>query len=224
MPVKILLAEDEPSLGQIVKESLEMRGFEVVFCQNGEEAIDQYIKEQPELLVLDVMMPKKDGFTVAKEVRQMDKRIPIIFLTAKSQTQDVIEGFDHGGNDYIKKPFSMEELIVRIKALLDRIKVMGQDEAVTIGQYHFHKQKQVLIFDSEVIRLTHREAELLAHLSDCRNDVLDRMMILKKLWGDDDFFNARSMDVFITKLRQKLKQDPNVEILNVRGHGYKLVC
>jgi DNA-binding response OmpR family regulator len=224
MPIKILLAEDEVSLGQIVSESLEMRDFQVIYCQDGVEALQQYEAEKPELLVLDVMMPKKDGFTVAKEIRQTDKKTPIIFLTSKSQTQDVIAGFNHGGNDYLKKPFSMEELIVRIMALLARIKLQQDEEAIAIGKYLFNKKQQVLLINDQEQSLTHKENELLYHLSESRNQVLDRAEILKKLWGEDDFFTARSMDVFITKLRKKLTGDADIQILNVRGHGYKLVC
>ncbi|MFT4536995.1 MAG: two-component system response regulator TrcR [Saprospiraceae bacterium] len=224
MSIRILLAEDEISLGQIIQESLEMRGFEVIYCKDGAEALLQYEKERPELLVLDVMMPKKDGFSVAKEIRMTDKKTPMIFLTSKSQTQDVIDGFQHGGNDYIKKPFSMEELIVRIKALLDRVELKQNEESIVIGKYIFNKKKQLLQLDSAEQPLTHRESELLYHLSERRNEVLDRAVILKKLWGEDDFFTARSMDVFITKLRKKLKADQSIQILNIRGHGYKLVC
>ena len=224
MPTKILLAEDEVSLGQIVKESLETRDFEVIYCQDGVEALSSYKNEKPELLVLDVMMPKKDGFSVAKEIRQTDKRTPIIFLTSKSQTQDVVDGFQYGGNDYLKKPFSMEELIVRIMSLLERIQLQQNEEAIVIGKYIFNKKEQSLTSGSSTQSLTHKENELLYHLSERRNQVLDRVLILKKLWGEDDFFTARSMDVFITKLRKKLKEDSSVQILNVRGHGYKLVC
>ncbi len=222
--IKILLAEDEPSLGQIVKESLETRGFEVILCTNGEEAYKKYTTERPALLVLDVMMPIKDGFTLAKEIRNENGSIPIIFLTAKSQAKDVVEGFNHGGNDYLKKPFSMEELIVRINALLNRIRLKQNSESISLGSYVFNYKKQTLVFENESQLLTHRESELLYHLSEKKNEILDRTYILKKLWGDDDFFNARSMDVFITKLRKKLKKDENVQILNVRGFGYKLIC
>lgn len=222
--IKLLLAEDEPALGQIVKESLESRNFEVFLCENGVEAYEVFQKEQPEILVLDVMMPKKDGFTLAKEIRQENTNIPIIFLTAKSQTKDVVEGFQHGGNDYLKKPFSMEELIVRIHALLDRIHIKQDHTQIPIGKYTFNHTKQELILNEEVIQLTHRESALLFHLSEKRNAVLDRTFILNKLWGDDDFFNARSMDVFITKLRKKLKNDTAIQIVNVRGFGYKLIC
>lgn len=221
-PIKILLAEDEPSLGQIIKESLETRNFDVLLCENGEIAYETYKKEEPLLLVLDVMMPKKDGFTLAKEIRSEDPKIPIIFLTAKSQTQDVVEGFNLGGNDYLKKPFSMEELIVRINALLKRSKE-SLSENISLGAYTFNLKKQTLLFNDITEKLTHREANLLYYLIKNKNQVLDRSFILKKLWGDDDFFNARSMDVFITKLRKKLKSDPSIQILNVRGFGYKLI-
>lgn len=222
---KILLAEDEPSLGQIVKESLETRGFEVNFCKDGKEALAKYREFQPELLVLDVMMPKKDGFTLAREIRAMDKAIPIIFLTAKSQTQDVVEGFTLGGNDYLKKPFSMEELIVRIENLLNKeIREKNTAERM-IGKFSFNPKTQSLQFENQdAIALTHRESQLLFYLDSNRNAVLDRSFILKKLWQDDDFFSARSMDVFISRLRKKLKRDPEVQIVNVRGFGYKLIC
>ena len=222
--IKILLAEDEPSLGQIIKESLETRNFEVFHAENGEEAYKIYKKEQPEILVLDVMMPKKDGFTLAKEIREENSTIPIIFLTAKSQTKDVLEGFSHGGNDYLKKPFSMEELIVRIHSLLNRVNLKKDFEKTKIENYLFNYKKQTLDFKSTSELLTHREAELLYNLWLQKNEVLDRTFILKKLWGNDDFFNARSMDVFISKLRKKLKKDENIQIVNIRGFGYKLMC
>jgi len=221
--IKILLAEDEPSLGQIIKESLETRNFEVLLCGDGEIAYNTYKTESPLLLVLDVMMPKKDGFTLAKEIREENSEIPIIFLTAKSQTNDVVEGFNLGGNDYLKKPFSMEELIVRINSLLKRAKKDENIEHMAIGNYIFNLKKQTLQLNEVIETLTHREAQLLFHLVTNKNKVLDRSFILKKLWGDDDFFNARSMDVFISKLRKKLKGDSTIQILNIRGYGYKLI-
>lgn len=221
--IKILLAEDEPSLGQIIKESLESREYQVVLCKDGKEALESYYKEKPQLLVLDVMMPKKDGFTLAKEIRMQDATTPIIFLTAKSQTRDVIEGFTTGGNDYLKKPFSMEELIVRIKNLLNTKTNASEQKEISIGAYLFNFKKQTLQFrDEEILTLTNREAHLLFHLNNNKNNILDRSVILKKLWGNDDFFNSRSMDVFITKIRKKLKKDENIKIINVRGYGYKL--
>ncbi len=221
----ILLAEDEPALGQIIKESLETRNFNVLLCDNGEKAFEVYKNDHPELLVLDVMMPKKDGFTLAKDIRSIDETVPIIFLTAKSQTQDVVEGFTIGGNDYLKKPFSIEELIVRINSLLNRTRVQKTSEILTIGSFAFNFPKQTLQYKDEArIQLTHREAHLLFHLIKNKNAVLDRSLILNKLWGNDDFFSARSMDVFITKLRKKLSKDDSIQIINVRGFGYKLIC
>lgn len=221
----ILLAEDEPALGQIIKESLETRGFNILLCKNGEITLEVYRKLNPDLLVLDVMMPLKDGFTLAKEIRIENNEIPIIFLTAKSQIKDVIEGFTIGGNDYLKKPFSIEELIVRINNLLNRVTTQKNTDNHKINHYTFNVTKQTLQFkDDKKIQLTHRETQLLFHLISNKNKVLNRSFILKKLWGNDDFFNARSMDVFISKLRKKLKSDNQIQIINVRGFGYKLIC
>lgn len=220
----ILLAEDEPALGLIIKESLETRGFKVLLCENGESAYTVY-KKKPKLLILDVMMPKKDGFTLAIEIRMEDNSIPIIFLTAKSQTQDVVEGFTIGCNDYLKKPFSMEELIVRINNLLNRTKLQKTSDVLKLGDYTFTFSKQTLQYKNDAsVQLTHREANLLFHLIKNKNEGLERSLILNKLWGNDDFFNARSMDVFITKLRKKLKLDKSIQIVNVRGFWYKLIC
>ncbi|MBU2922790.1 response regulator transcription factor [Winogradskyella psychrotolerans] len=221
--IKVLLAEDEAALGQIIKESLETRDFKVVLCDNGEKAFEKFKSEALDILILDVMMPKKDGFTLAKEIRTIDDDIPIIFLTAKSQTADVVEGFSIGGNDYLKKPFSIEELIVRIHNLISRSKTQKTTKVLKIGTYTFDFPKQQLLYKSEnPIQLTHREAHLLFHLIKNKNQVLDRSLILNKLWGTDDFFTTRSMDVFITKLRKKLKKDQSIQIINVRGFGYKL--
>ncbi|MEM7298621.1 MAG: response regulator transcription factor [Bacteroidota bacterium] len=222
---KILLAEDEAALGMIITESLESRGFNVVYCSDGEEAKSAYEKENPNLLVLDVMMPKLDGFSLVKELRKQDQFIPIIFLTAKSRTEDVVEGFGYGANDYLKKPFSMEELIVRIQSLLNRRVSQSSNGVQEIGDYIFDCQKQILTYSPTKTeeRLTHREAMLLDALIKNVNELTDRQMILKSLWGNDDFFNARSMDVFISKLRKKLSLDAKIEIINVRGYGYKLI-
>ncbi len=221
---KILLAEDEPALGMIVKESLETKGFEVTHCIDGLEALEKFKTIAPDALVLDVMMPKKDGFTVAKEIRAMDAQVPIIFLTAKSQTKDVVEGFESGGNDYLKKPFSMEELIVRIHSLLKRKQLQNNHTQIKIGDFTFEFKRQILQYkNEEPINLTHREAHLLFHLNNNKDEVLDRSTILNKLWNNDDFFSGRSLDVFISKLRKKLKQDDRIQIINVRGFRYKLV-
>lgn len=221
---KVLFAEDETFLARIIQESLETRNFEVYLAADGKEALNLYQKNNLDILVLDVMMPKKDGLTLAKEIRQLDDNIPIIFLTAKSETEDVLEGFSVGGNDYLKKPFSMKELIVRIDSLLQRKKIQEEPEILEIGQYIFDFPKQTLSYKNEEnILLTHRETHLLFHLCANKNQILDRSLILKKLWGNDDFFNARSMDVFISKLRKKLSKDPKIQIVNVRGYGYKLI-
>ena len=221
---KILYTEDEESLALIVKESLETKNFEVVYSPNGEDALKLFEIENPDILILDVMMPKKDGFTLAKEIRQKDKDVPIIFLTAKAQTKDVVEGFELGANDYLKKPFSIEELIVRTHSLLNRGVQKSKEQNIKIGHYTFNHIKQQLIKDEVVVNLTHREAELLFYLSKNRNDILKRSFILNKIWGNDDFYNARSMDVFITKLRKKLNKDKNIKIMNIRGIGFKLIC
>lgn len=221
--IKVLLAEDEPSLGQIIKESLETRNFKVSLVTDGEAAYQLFNEQSFDVLVFDVMMPKKDGFTLTKEIRKENNEVPILFLTAKSQAKDVVEGFTIGGNDYLKKPFSMEELIVRIHNLLSRNNF--KLKTVLLGAFTFDLAKQFLQYkNEEKINITHREAHLLHHLLQNKNQVLDRSKVLKELWGDDDFFNARSMDVFITKLRKKLKKDESIQIVNVRGFGYKLIC
>lgn len=224
MKIKVLLAEDEPALALIIKESLETRNFIVLPCKNGQEAFDVFVSEHPDILVLDVMMPVKDGFSLAKDVRKMDKKVPIIFLTAKSQTQDVVEGFTIGGNDYLKKPFSMEELIVRIHSLLGRISSEKKNEQIYIGKYLFDAVKQTLSYNNTLETLTYRETALLELLIENKNEIIDRSIILKKIWGDDDFFNGRSLDVFITKLRKKVSLDSSIQIINIRSQGYKLIC
>ncbi|GAA0530852.1 response regulator transcription factor [Chitinophaga japonensis] len=226
---KVLLIEDEWQLGQIVKDSLEMRGFDMLYAADGREGLRLYQQHRPDVVVLDIMMPNMDGFTVTTEIRKQDKITPIIFLTAKSQTADVVKGFELGGNDYLKKPFSMDELIVRIKALLKRSSeqpapaVSDSDDVVMIGQYAFNYIKQTLTRNNNTAFLSHREAEILRRLYDNKNQVMERKAVLLDLWGDDSFFNARSMDVFITKLRRYLKEDPRVQIVNIRGVGYKLI-
>jgi DNA-binding response OmpR family regulator len=220
----VLLAEDEPALAMILKESLETRGYKVSHCVDGQQAYRTFTADTFDIAVLDVMMPKMDGFELATRIRTNDASIPIIFLTAKSQTEDVLKGFHVGGNDYLKKPFSMEELIVRIDNLLDRKKIQQSAESYQIGDYNFNFPQQRLKFKTEdAVKLTHREAHLLYHLIQNKNKVLDRSYILQKLWGSDDFFMGRSMDVFITKLRKKLALDKDLEIVNVRGYGYKLI-
>ena len=227
--IKLLLVEDEIALGEIIKESLETRDFEVTYCQNGVTGWEQFNQEKPDVCILDVMMPLKDGFTLAEEIRKVDEFTPIIFLTAKSQINDVVKGFEIGANDYLKKPFKMEELIVRIKALLRDKKryaqqVLADQDIWHLGQYTFNYPKQLLIKNNKEQKLTHREAAILYKLCQYQNQVMERKPVLLELWGDDSIFNARSMDVFITKLRKHLRQDPKIEIVNVRGVGYKLIC
>lgn len=221
--IKMLLAEDEESLGMIVQESLETRNFEVSVAHNGVEALEFFLNKKFDVLVLDVMMPEKDGLTLAREIRKIDKQIPIIFLTAKSQVQDVVDGFQSGANDYLKKPFSMEELIIRIQALINRINLVQESKTQPIGKYTFDYIKQTLEMSNEIFTLTHREAELLQMLLNNKNEIVERSVILTKIWGKDDFFNGRSMDVFITKLRKKLSQDNSIQIVNIRSQGYKLI-
>ena len=222
MKIKILFAEDEPSLAMIVKESLETRNFEVMHAENGQIALDFFNKNSFDILVLDVMMPIKDGFTLATEIRKTNKNVPIIFLTAKAQVQDVVEGFGVGGNDYLKKPFSTEELIVRISALVNRGNNKTKCTNQEIGAYVFNAEKQTLIRKTTIFQLTNRETVVLNLLISEKNEVVDRSFILNKIWGKDDFFNGRSLDVFITKLRKKLAEDETIKILNVRGFGYKI--
>ncbi len=223
--INVLLAEDEMALGMIIQESLESRDFKVLLCPDGQKAWESYQAKKPDILVLDVMMPKKDGFTLAAEIRKIDPHTPIIFLTSKSQTEDVVKGFGLGANDYVRKPFSMEELIVRIKAQLDRLRTrQNQSDWIAVGKYEFHPTRQLLKFAEVETPLTARESQLLQMLLTNANDITDRTLILNQIWGSDDFFNARSMDVFITKLRKKLQDDPAIQILNVRGYGFKLVC
>ena len=222
--IKILLAEDESSLGLIVKESLENRNFSVTLCANGAIAFDTFCSTSFDALVLDIMMPKKDGFTLAAEIRKIDKDIPIVFLTAKSLTQDVVEGFKIGCNDYIKKPFSMEELIVRLIALTNKKQPVAKLTMHTLGTYEFNPETQILHHQKETFKLTNRESILLEFLLQNKGEILTRELILNTVWKNDDFFSGRSMDVFITRLRKKLNLDPNVQIINSRGRGYKLIC
>lgn len=221
--INILLAEDEASLGVIIKESLESRNFNVTLCENGEIAFQEFQKTTFDALVLDIMMPKKDGFTLAEEIRQIDKTIPILFLTAKSQTDDVVKGFRIGCNDYIKKPFSIEELIVRIISLTNKHQNDRNETKFTIGSYEFDTESQLLIHTNKTFKLTNRESILLEFLVKNKGLIMERTLILNAVWQNDDFFSGRSMDVFITKLRKKLNLDPTVEIINSRGRGYKLI-
>jgi two-component system response regulator VicR len=228
-PTPILLVEDELALGLLVKESLEKHGYEVVHATDGEQALKAFFEYEPALVILDVMMPKVSGFDVAKTIRNTDRHTPIIFLTAKIKSEDVVKGFASGGNDYLRKPFAMEELLVRMQALLNEDRLAARLEASSqsifeIGSYTFNsKQLRITQSNGTDQNLTAREGELLKLLCENPNQVLTKSSILLKVWGDDSFFNSRSMDVFISRLRKYLKGDSSVRIINLRGVGYKLV-
>ena len=224
--LKILLCEDDENLGMLLREFLQAKGFDAVLCPDGEKGYDTFVKGQFDLCVLDVMMPKKDGFTLAQEIRNLNSDVPIIFLTAKSIKDDVFEGFKLGADDYITKPFSMEELVFRIGAILRRVKGKKEKEVTEyqIGKYTFDTQKQILSIGDKSQKLTTKECELLALLCHHVNEILERNFALKTIWIDDNYFNARSMDVYITKLRKLLKEDPQIEIINIHGKGYKLIA
>ena len=225
--VNILLAEDDPNLGQLLKNYLNAREYETTLITDGAQAMKVFRKEKFHICLLDVMMPELDGFALAKGIREIDSNIPIIFLTAKNLKQDVIEGFKSGADDYLTKPFSMEELIYRIEAILRRTSTRPQDaraEVYTIGRFTFDVTKQLLFYQDQTRKLTTKESELLELLCRHRNEVLERNFALKSIWIDDNYFNARSMDVYITKLRKYLSKDESVEILNIHGKGYKLLC
>lgn len=222
---RILLCEDEDNLGMLLREYLQAKGYNTVLCRDGEAGYNAFLEGGFDLCVFDVMMPKKDGFTLAKEIRSTNSDIPIIFLTAKTLKEDVLEGFKLGADDYLTKPFSMEELTFRIEAVLRRVRTKKNKERTNykIGSFDFDTKKQTLTRDGEVLKLTTKENELLCLLCAHSNEVLQRDFALKTIWVDDNYFNARSMDVYITKLRKLLKGDDNVEIINIHGKGYKLV-
>ncbi len=223
---KVLYVEDELFLGKIVRESLESRGYEVIMEADGAKVMDQFKKSNPDICILDVMLPNKDGFEIADEIRMLNEEVPIIFLTAKTQTEDVVKGFSLGGNDYMRKPFSMEELIVRIQHLL-RSKPAGETKITggeaKIGKFNFQHNRQILSGGKEERKLSFRESELLRLLYEGKDKIIDRKDILNLLWGNDSFFNSRNLDVYITKVRGYLKEDPSVEIITIKGVGYRFV-
>lgn len=224
--IKVLYAEDEIFLGKIVKESLTTRGFDVNMESDGARVVPAFKEWQPDVCVLDVMLPNKDGFEIADEIRQMNQSIPILFLTAKTQTEDLVKGFTIGGNDYIRKPFSMEELIVRIQNLVKTKSVDGtklNSEGITVGKYQFHINRQVLQLENTERRLSYREMQLLKLLLENKDGITDRKDILNLLWGSDSFFNSRNLDVYITKLRNYLKEDERLEIITIKGIGYRFI-
>jgi len=224
---KILLVEDDPNLSLVLQDYLEMLDYDIHTCYDGEEGLTAFKKNRYDLCIFDIMMPKKDGFTLAEDVRKMDKNIPIIFLTAKSFKEDRIKGFQSGCDDYITKPFSTEELNYRIKAILRRTsstrqEKVSEDQVIfKFGKFIFDSQNMILTFESNEQHLTRKESELLKVLCQNKNQLLTRENALKTVWGDDDYFIGRSMDVFITKLRKYLKDDSSIGITNVHGIGFK---
>lgn len=222
---KVLLCEDDENLGMLLVEYLQAKNFVVDLCANGVLGYRAFLKEKYDICLLDVMMPEKDGFTLAQDLRAVNAKIPIIFLSAKTLKEDVVEGFKLGADDYLTKPFSMEELVFRMEAVLRRVSMAEKKRRTmfNIGKYVFDATKKSLFFGDEAIRLTTKENELLLLLANSGNNILERNFTLKTIWVDDNYFNARSMDVYITKLRKVLKDDPSVGILNVHGKGYKLI-
>jgi len=223
--VKVLLAEDDENLGSLLREYLQAKSYDTQWVTDGDKAFKSFEKNKFDICILDIMMPVKDGFTLAKEIRMLNRDIPIIFLTAKSMKEDVFEGFSIGADDYITKPFSMEELLYRMQAILRRTKgdVSKKQEIFNIGKYRFDTNKHLLILEEKELKLTTKESELLRLLCNNANQVLERNFALRTIWIDDNYFNARSMDVYITKLRKYLKEDPSIEIMNIHGTGYKLI-
>ena len=223
--VRIFMCEDDENLGMLLREYLQAKGFVVDLFADGEAGAKNFSKEKYDLCLLDVMMPKKDGFTLAQEIRSINSEIPIIFLTAKTMKEDILEGFKIGADDYLTKPFSMEELLLRIEAILRRVSGKKSKETglYIIGKYSFDTQKQILSIGEQAIKLTTKESDLLNLLCANANEILERNYALKKIWGVVDYFNARSMDVYITKLRKLLKEDSEIEIMNIHGKGYKLI-
>lgn len=220
---QVLYVEDELSLAMIVRETLENRGFEVHFASDGVQAIETFRQANPDICVLDIMLPELDGYSVAREIRKADPHIPVIFLTAKTQTKDVLEGFSAGGNDYLRKPFSMEELIVRIDNMIkitQGAEVEPETEQFTFGSFQFYPKTFELKEGHEVIQLSHREAKILEWLCRHMNNTCQRKDILMNLWGDDSYFNSRNLDVYINKLRNYFKQDERVQIITLKGVGY----
>ena len=221
----ILLCEDEESLGMLVREYLQAKGYDAELYLDGEAGYKAFVKGEYDMCLLDVIMPKMDGFTLARELRMINAEVPIMFLTAKNLKDDILEGFKLGADDYLTKPFSMDELVYRMEAILRRVKARNKQMAVRyqLGRFVFDTQRQLLTIGEKSTKLTTKESELLTMLCTHMNDVLERDLALKTIWIDDNYFNARSMDVYITKLRKHLKDDPNVEINNVHGKGYRLV-
>lgn len=223
--VKVLLCEDDENLGMLLREYLEAKGYETELCPDGEIGFRTFQRDKFDICVLDVMMPKKDGFALANDIRQINIDVPIIFLTARQMKEDILEGFRIGADDYITKPFSMEELVFRMEAILRRVrgKKVKESSVYQLGKFTFDTQKQLLTDGETQAKLTTKENELLSLLCSHANEILQRDYALKTIWIDDNYFNARSMDVYITKLRKHLRADKSIEIINIHGKGYKLI-
>lgn len=226
---KVLLVEDEMALGQIISDTLEIRGFQTVHVIDGALAYETFVLEKPHIVVLDVMLPSVNGLEIAAAIREEDKQVPILFLTARSTTEDLIKGFTAGGNDYIKKPFDLDELIVRIEAFvlrsrLPEITTAPIGEIIHLGAFRYDMMRYTLTLGNRLIRLSARESEVLTILYLHRSQLLTRKTLLLAVWKNDDFFSSRSLDVYISKLRNHLRPDPSVQIINHRGFGYKLIC
>ncbi len=225
---KILLVEDDPNFGSILKDYLVMNNFDVTLAKNGMEGFEKFRKETFDLCILDVMMPYKDGFTLAREIRDKNKEIPIIFLTAKTMKEDVLKGYKVGADDYLNKPFDSEVLLMKIKAIMQRksseVKAENTQFEFQIGRFHLNSKLRFLTFEKEeAIKLSPKENELLKMLALYENDLMPREVALTKIWRDDNYFTSRSMDVYIAKLRKYLKRDENIEIVNIHGEGFRLV-
>jgi len=224
MKIKVLLVEDEPALSMIVKDALENREFTVECAANGNIGLEMFHKIKPDIVVADIMMPKMDGFSMTQLIRQSDKQTPILFLSAKSKTEDVVQGFETGGKGHLKKPVGREELIIRTKALLNRVQTeVPQNKIYQIGEYTFDPVQQKLTHPQNTEILSHREAAILERLCSNQNNIVENKAVLLELWGDDSFFNTRSLHVFIVKLRKKLSLDSKIQIINIRGIGYKMI-
>lgn len=218
----ILLVEDDPALGYVIRDGLTTRGYDVTWCTDGEQAQETFEKRPFDLCVLDVMLPKKDGFALAQEIRKGNPAVPILFVTAKAMLEDKIAGFTAGGDDYLVKPFSMEELVLRMEVFLRRSSSPSKDHVISLGAFRFDPRNFILHHANGEKVLTQKEAEVLELLSRNRDRVLKREEILKEVWGEDDYFLGRSLDVFISKLRKYLKDDPSLEIVNYHGVGFRL--
>jgi len=227
--LNVLVVEDDPNLGILLTEYLIAKGYNAKLATDGEEGWKAFRATRPDFVILDVMMPRKDGFTLAKEIREVDKQIPVLFLTARNMKDDTMEGFRSGADDYMTKPFSMEELLMRMNAILRRTSAGGSPQSKStggkfeVGGYTFDYKHQALLWNGDKIKLTTKENELMKLLCESTGGVLERSVALSRVWGDDNYFNGRSMDVYIAKLRKHLKQDANVQIVNVHGKGFKLL-